>query len=250
MNKRNYMRELDRIIEKRGGRRPRVLLHSCCGPCSSSVLEYLTRYFDVTLLWYNPNLYPQEEFERRFRTQIELIEKMGLTEEVSVLAESWKHERSWQKNTALIISARRSRSRATRTPSASTLSARRSARHAASSGCRRISKSATGKTAPSSSPSSTACTVSSTAAANSRSTAARRARRTRRDNGKENGQMPFGICPFFYSSGKPWPRSVLSRSRAMPFFSHCGIGAPSRPAFSTILPSSVKLYQIATISVR
>ena len=92
MNKRNYMRELDRIIEKRGGRRPRVLLHSCCGPCSSSVLEYLTRYFDVTLLWYNPNLYPQEEFERRFRTQIELIEKMGLTEEVSVLAESWKHE--------------------------------------------------------------------------------------------------------------------------------------------------------------
>ena len=92
MNKRNYMRELDRIIEKRGGRRPRVLLHSCCGPCSSSVLEYLTRYFDVTLLWYNPNLYPQEEFERRFATQIELIEKMGLTEEVSVLAESWKHE--------------------------------------------------------------------------------------------------------------------------------------------------------------
>ena len=86
------MRELDRIIEKRGGRRPRVLLHSCCGPCSSSVLEYLTRYFDVTLLWYNPNLYPQEEFERRFATQIELIEKMGLTEEVSVLAESWKHE--------------------------------------------------------------------------------------------------------------------------------------------------------------
>ena len=56
MNKRNYMRELDRIIEKRGEKRPRVLLHSCCGPCSSSVLETLTRYFDVTLLWYNPNL--------------------------------------------------------------------------------------------------------------------------------------------------------------------------------------------------
>ena len=86
------MRELDRIVEKRGGRRPRVLLHSCCGPCSSSVLETLTRHFDVTLLWYNPNLYPQEEFDRRFATQLELIEKMGLTEEVSVLAESWKHE--------------------------------------------------------------------------------------------------------------------------------------------------------------
>ena len=92
MSNRNYMRELDRIIEKRGGKRPRVLLHSCCGPCSSAVLEYLTRHFDVTLLWFNPNLYPREEFERRFETQTELIEKMGLTEEVAILAESWKHD--------------------------------------------------------------------------------------------------------------------------------------------------------------
>ena len=92
MNRRNYMRELDRIVQKSAGRRPRVLLHSCCGPCSSSVLETLTKYFDVTLLWYNPNLYPQEEFDRRFATQIELIEKMGLAEEVSVLAETRKHE--------------------------------------------------------------------------------------------------------------------------------------------------------------
>ena len=68
-----------------------LLLHSCCGPCSSSVLELLTKYFDVTLLWYNPNLYPQEEFDRRLATQIELIEKAGLTEEVPILAESWKH---------------------------------------------------------------------------------------------------------------------------------------------------------------
>ena len=90
--KRNYQNELDRIIQKRGERMPRVLLHSCCGPCSSSVLEYLTQYFEVTLLWYNPNLYPQEEFDRRFRTQVELIEKMGLADKVSVLAEPWKSE--------------------------------------------------------------------------------------------------------------------------------------------------------------
>ena len=92
MNRRNYAKELDRIIQKRGRRTPRVLLHSCCGPCSSSVLEYLTQYFEVTLLWYNPNLYPQEEFDRRFRTQVELIEKMGLADRVSVLAEPWKSE--------------------------------------------------------------------------------------------------------------------------------------------------------------
>ena len=92
MNKRNYMREFDGIVRKNAGKRPRLLLHSCCGPCSSSVLETLTKYFDVTLLWYNPNLYPQEEFERRFATQIELVEKMGLAEEVPVLAESRKHD--------------------------------------------------------------------------------------------------------------------------------------------------------------
>lgn len=92
MSKNNYMREFDRIVKESCGKRPRLLLQSCCGPCSSSVLELLTKYFDVTLLWYNPNLYPQEEFDRRFTTLLELIEKMGLAEEVSVLAENWKHE--------------------------------------------------------------------------------------------------------------------------------------------------------------
>ena len=92
MEKRNYMRELDAIVAENRGRRPRVLLHSCCGPCSSAVLENLIRNFEVTLLWYNPNLYPQEEFDRRFATQLELIEKMGLTEDVPILAERWTHE--------------------------------------------------------------------------------------------------------------------------------------------------------------
>lgn len=89
---RNYQKELDRIIQKRGQKTPRVLLHSCCGPCSSAVLEYITQYFDVTLLWYNPNLYPKEEFDRRFKTQVELIEKMGLADKVDILSEPWKSE--------------------------------------------------------------------------------------------------------------------------------------------------------------
>ena len=75
---RNYQKELDRIIQKRGKTLPRLLLHGCCAPCSSSVLEYLTEYFDVTLLWYNPNIYPQEEFDRRFQALVKLIEDMGL----------------------------------------------------------------------------------------------------------------------------------------------------------------------------
>lgn len=89
---RNYQKELDRIIRDQGEKRPRVLLHSCCGVCSSSVLEYLTQYFDVTLLWYNPNLYPQEEFELRYRTLCELLDKMGLRGSVAVLTEDWRPE--------------------------------------------------------------------------------------------------------------------------------------------------------------
>ncbi len=92
MNRRNYMRELDRIIQKADGKKPRLLLHSCCGPCSSSVLELLTKYFDVSVLWYNPNIYPQNEFNKRFETLIELVEKMGLADSVQILAEPYKSE--------------------------------------------------------------------------------------------------------------------------------------------------------------
>lgn len=92
MNRRNYQRELDRILERSRGEKPRLLLHSCCGPCSSSVLEYLTPCFDVTLLWYNPNLYPEEEFVRRRETLKILLEKMGLSERVQLLEEPWRNE--------------------------------------------------------------------------------------------------------------------------------------------------------------
>ena len=92
--KRNYQQELDEIIRRQGETRPRLLLHSCCGPCSSSVLEYLTQYYRVTLLWYNPNIYPQEEFDRRLQAQLQLLERAGLREKVPVMqvprnSEAW-----------------------------------------------------------------------------------------------------------------------------------------------------------------
>ena len=82
----NYQKQLDKEIEKLRGKRPRLLLHSCCGPCSSYVLEYLTKYFDVTLFWYNPCIWPEEEFNKRFQNQIKLIEEMGFADEVAVMA--------------------------------------------------------------------------------------------------------------------------------------------------------------------
>ena len=101
MNNRNYWKELDRIIERKGDARPRVLLHSCCGPCSGSVLEYLTKYFDVTLLWYNPNLYPEEEFGRRFAAQKQMIAALGLEERVGLIAEDWRSEDYYARITGL-----------------------------------------------------------------------------------------------------------------------------------------------------
>ncbi|MCR5138371.1 MAG: epoxyqueuosine reductase QueH [Oscillospiraceae bacterium] len=83
--KRNYQQELDEIILRQGDSRPRLLLHSCCGPCSAPVLEYLVQYYAVTLLWYNPNIWPQEEFDRRLEAQLRLIEAMGLKDRVAVL---------------------------------------------------------------------------------------------------------------------------------------------------------------------
>ena len=70
---------------------PRLLLHRCCGPCSSSVLERLSRYFDITVLYYNPNIYPPEEFEKRLGEQRRLIELMEFENAVSLAVEPYDH---------------------------------------------------------------------------------------------------------------------------------------------------------------
>lgn len=59
---------------KTSGQKPRLLLHACCGPCASSVLEYLTPYFDITVFFYNPNIMPKEEFIRRLEALKVVIE--------------------------------------------------------------------------------------------------------------------------------------------------------------------------------
>ena len=71
----NYQKQLDTILTNvRSLVKPRLLLHACCGPCSSYVLEYLYKYFEITVLYYNPNIYPKEEYERRFNELKKLYE--------------------------------------------------------------------------------------------------------------------------------------------------------------------------------
>ena len=68
-NKRNYQKELDAKIAGLHGEVPTLLLHSCCAPCSSYVLEYLSEYFEITVFYYNPNIYPESEYTKKdFRT--------------------------------------------------------------------------------------------------------------------------------------------------------------------------------------
>lgn len=74
MNQRNYQRELDSILEKVPRGEKRLFLHSCCAPCSSYVLEYLSVYFGVTVFYFNPNISPQEEYLHRLAEQRHLIE--------------------------------------------------------------------------------------------------------------------------------------------------------------------------------
>ena len=68
----NYANKLKEIIDKLDYK-PKLLLHSCCAPCSSYVITYLYDYFDITILYYNPNIYPYEEYKKRKDEQIRLI---------------------------------------------------------------------------------------------------------------------------------------------------------------------------------
>lgn len=85
--KRNYQRELDGIIDKliKNGEVPTLLLHSCCAPCSSYVLEYLSNYFKITIFYYNPNIYPAEEYGKRVIEQNELIQSLDTTYPIEFL---------------------------------------------------------------------------------------------------------------------------------------------------------------------
>lgn len=90
--KENYQKILDKLIGQleSQGKVPRLLLHSCCAPCSSYVLEYLSRYFDITVFYYNPNIYPETEYRERVQEQQRLIGEMKLSRPVSFLEGSYE----------------------------------------------------------------------------------------------------------------------------------------------------------------
>lgn len=86
--KQNYQIVLDKTIDKlqKEEKVPTLLLHSCCGPCSTYVLEYLSKYFKITVYYYNPNIYPSEEFYFRENEQRELLDKIPFKYPVQFMA--------------------------------------------------------------------------------------------------------------------------------------------------------------------
>lgn len=78
--KENFQKCLDVITASLtdSGIRPKLLLHSCCAPCSSYVLEYLVKFFDVTVFYYNPNISPADEYYKRAQEQERFCRESGL----------------------------------------------------------------------------------------------------------------------------------------------------------------------------
>lgn len=84
---RNYQKELEKLLaqQESNGQVPRLFLHACCAPCSSYVLEYLSRYFSITVFFYNPNISPKEEYIKRVEEIRRMIGEMAFEHPVEFL---------------------------------------------------------------------------------------------------------------------------------------------------------------------
>ena len=91
----NYQKELEKLVSglQKEGKVPRLLLHSCCAPCSSYVLEYLSNHFEITVFYYNPNIFPENEYTKRILEQQMLITDMKTKHQVSFIAGNYDRER-------------------------------------------------------------------------------------------------------------------------------------------------------------
>lgn len=95
----NYQRILDKLLDElkvqteNSGKLKRLLLHSCCAPCSSYVMEYLSDYFDITVFYFNPNIAPQEEYQYRVEEEKRLIASMPFSHPVHFLEGKYEPER-------------------------------------------------------------------------------------------------------------------------------------------------------------
>ena len=100
---RNFQKELDKKIQHLldEGEHPSLLLHACCAPCSSYVLEYLTQYFDITVFYYNPNITEPEEYNKRVCEIKRLIKEMPQTKGTAFIEGSYEPEKFFEMSKGL-----------------------------------------------------------------------------------------------------------------------------------------------------
>ncbi len=92
MQKRNYQREMEGILNA-AVTPPHILLHACCAPCSSAVLERLAEFAEITLFFYNPNILPEEEYRYRLEELGRLLREMPLKREIHLIEGDYEPER-------------------------------------------------------------------------------------------------------------------------------------------------------------
>ncbi|MGM9522706.1 MAG: epoxyqueuosine reductase QueH [Oscillospiraceae bacterium] len=83
--KTDWNSQMEKEISGLDGRRPRLLLHACCAPCSSAVLERIAPFFEVTVFYYNPNIYPFEEYEKRLGELYKLLRANGMEKTAEII---------------------------------------------------------------------------------------------------------------------------------------------------------------------
>lgn len=95
---RNFQKEMDHLLSEltSKGLLPKLLLHSCCAPCSSYVLEYLSQYFDITIYYYNPNISDVNEYQKRIEEQKRLIQEMPVKNPIHFLQGDYEPERFYE----------------------------------------------------------------------------------------------------------------------------------------------------------
>ena len=91
MNKPNFQALTDREIEKLNGRKATLLLHACCAPCSTASLEYLAKYFDITLFFYNPNISSADEFQKRLCELERFVKEAPFANGIKIISPEYNH---------------------------------------------------------------------------------------------------------------------------------------------------------------
>jgi predicted adenine nucleotide alpha hydrolase (AANH) superfamily ATPase len=94
----NYSQQLSKLIEKlqKEGKVPHLLLHACCAPCSSHCLEYLSKYFRITVFYYNPNISPKEEYTLRIEEIKRFVQEFKSENEITLIEGKYEPERFFQ----------------------------------------------------------------------------------------------------------------------------------------------------------